>query len=1520
MDVRVLGHVEAGNGARTYALGGPTQRRVFAALVARRREVVDVSALVEVCWPTEAPPDRSEHNIRTYVHRLRNALQEDGERLATVGTGYRLDLHPGELDLERFEELAGNARRAVATGDPVGALDAADAAEALWSGRPYGELADEPWAIAEVARVDEARAGLVESRAEALLAAGRPADAVAVTERAVRDTPLRERPRALLMRALYESGRQAEALRAFQEFRRYLIDEAGVEPSTDLVTLDRRIASGDLDGSTTPTVVGNYELHERIGEGAFAVVHRATQASLGREVAVKIVRAELANRPEFIRRFEAEARMVAHIEHPHVVPLYDYWREPDRAYLVMRWMTGGSLETRLDDGAWSLDGTVELVEQIAGALDAAHARGVVHRDVKPANIMFDDSGRAFLGDFGIALAADERARPEAALSEGSPIFASPEQLRREPVGPEADVHALGIVAYTLLTGRTPFADSPDEPTMLRRQLDDPIPSVRIARAELPAAIDDVLAAATAKQPGDRTPTAASFALALRAAATAAPGTARVTHPVRARSNPYKGLRAFGEADAADFHGRDRLVDELVDRLAGPEDRMLAVVGPSGSGKSSVVRAGLLPALAGGRVAGSAAWFSTTMVPGARPFEALETALLRIAVNPPAALLDQLRDGDRGILRAVRRILPDDDGVVAIVIDQFEELFTAGGHDPARDQFLRSLAVAATEAGSPVRILLTLRADFYDRPLRHPEFAPLLKQHTVVVTPLAPDELEHAIVTPAAAVGVGFEPGLVAEIVADVSHEPGALPLLQYALTQVFDATDGDTITIDSYRAIGGLTGALGRQAAELYRSADADERSAARRGFGRLVALGEGSEDTRRRVRRSELGDDPATTGFLDRFGRARLLTFDRDPATREPTIEIAHEALIREWPRLRDWLDDDRDALRIHRHLTETAAAWIASDRDDGELYRGARLEAATTWAIDHDRDLNDDERWFLAAGIAAHEADLAVERQRFDDQVRANRRLRSLVATAVVIALVAGLVGLFALQQRSRADEQADEALAQAAAADQARFDAEAARGEADQNAQQAIDALSKVAAERERAEQNAAEAERQSAEAAAQRDAADVERLRVSALQLAGEPLSLLLAVEAYRLDPSNASQDALFRTLTATGAGDELIWGADGPLVESLALPAEQIEMLQEPSARLSTAVIDDGAAILTSVATADRVSTVVRHQRIGGSTGRIRVPSRWETVDLRVEATVTSVGDLTIWVADQIEVRDSEGTLVGTPIARPADLVSVAISSNGDVAVLQRRGGALDVVSTVDGPIGTVAVEGAREDDEYEISLLADGSMFSAWSLFDESTAWALFATDPLRVESSGLVTFDGTRRSERGIEQPILHGERMYSDAGGGAVLRSYEPSTGRLIGQVAAPLDGEKLTGLTVSDDLGLVALMAVGGTDPVRGDVQIFEQASGLPIGDGIPIDTGATLDEIRISRPRLRIEFDAAGGMVVQNRDRVSVWNLDTSTWADIASAVVGRNMNRDQWERYAPTGEDFRRTCPQYPIES
>ena len=349
MDIRLLGEIAA----RTdddVALGGPTQRRVFAALALRANEVVSVGTLVDVVWGDDEPPDRAEHNVRTYVHRLRTALEPEGDRVETVAGGYRLKVEGDELDVDRFVRSIETGFRLLDTADVAGGLDQLDAAAALWRGEPLSEFAEEPWAQPTVVRLTELRSRLRERRAQALLEVGRPADAVPGLEELTREEPYREHPQALLMRSLYESGRQAEALRSYQEFRRFLIDETGIEPSADIAQLELDIAAGRAMASEPTRVAGGYELHERIGEGAFAVVHRATQETLDREVAVKIVRAELANEPEFIRRFEAEAQMVARIEHPSVVPLYDYWREPDRAFLVMRWMTGGSLEQRLDDG------------------------------------------------------------------------------------------------------------------------------------------------------------------------------------------------------------------------------------------------------------------------------------------------------------------------------------------------------------------------------------------------------------------------------------------------------------------------------------------------------------------------------------------------------------------------------------------------------------------------------------------------------------------------------------------------------------------------------------------------------------------------------------------------------------------------------------------------------------------------------------------------------------------------------------------------------------------------------------------------------------------------------------------------------------------------------------------------------------------------------------------------------------------------------------------------------------------
>jgi serine/threonine protein kinase/WD40 repeat protein/DNA-binding winged helix-turn-helix (wHTH) protein len=1227
MHVRVLGEIEV-VGDEPIALGGPTQRRVLAALALHRGEVVSVPYLIGVVWPEREPPDRAEHNVRTYVHRLRASLADDGERVETVGAGYRLRLDVDELDAARFEQLADVANRLAATGDTIRALEQITEAEGLWRGRPLNGFEDEPWAVPIAVRLREKRANLRERRAAALIEVGRPLEAIEGLEELLHDEPLRERPRALLMRALYESGRQAEALRAFQEFRALLIDEIGVEPSSELVALDRSIALGDLPiTAVQPRRVGAYELHERIGEGAFAIVYRATQPSLGRDVAVKIIRAELANQAQFIRRFEAEAQMVARIEHSNVVPLYDYWREPDRAFLTMRWMTGGSLKDRLDGSPWSLDAIVALVDQIAAALGAAHRQGVVHRDVKPENILFDAEGRAYLGDFGIALDADDRSHPETtALTHSSPNFASPEQLRCEPVGPEADIYALAMVTFALLTGRTPFADSPDAATVLQRQLHEPIPRARTFRSDVPERVDDVLAIATSKSPTDRYPTAEAFALALQGAASGAAPIAVATAKTAKRTNPFKGLRAFAETDADEFRGRERLLEELVTRMRDPEFRLLAVVGPSGSGKSSVVRAGLIPAVRQGRVPGSSRWFISAMTPGSHPFESLETALLRVAVNPPGSLLDQLQDGPRGVLRSVQRVLPDDDGVLLLVVDQFEELFTANVSEAERDLFLRALTISLTDASTPVRVIVTLRADFYDRPLRHPAFAPLIKQTTVAIAPLAPDELERAIVGPAASAGVGFEAGLVAEIIADANSQPGALPLMQYALTAAFDRSSGATITIDDYRSIGGLTGALAQRAERIWQEASADEQAATRRLFERLVTLGEGREDTRRRVLRTELDGESSTDAMIERYGAARLLSFDNDATTREPTIEVSHEAVLREWPRLRECLDEDRDRLRIHRHLTAAANGWVESARDPGELYRGSRLVAAEALLAGNGVALNPLEGEFLSAGL----------KQRAELEATAQRRARRRRYLTVAIALIAALAvvaSVVAVWQRDRANNQASVAERNAVlAADSASL--------ADQRAQESDFAREDAEAERARADRAAAQSDFDREEAESARAAADLQRLEAQAVNVSeSDPvLGALLAVEAHRISPSVTSLDALSRVFANTPGVDSRIPGAYGP------------SLLSSDGTRL--AAIGDGLLDVWDLPT----RTLIR---------RLEPGSEFE-YDFRFDGAVVAVSDGAATYLLDVESGESGEVVGGTALA-------LAFSPDGlELAVAHER--------------------------------------------------------------------------------------------------------------------------------------------------------------------------------------------------------------------------------------------------------
>src|SRR5918996_2483598 len=413
------------------------------------------------------------------------------------------------------------------------------------------------------------------------------------------------------------------------------------------------------------------------------------------------------------------------------------------------------------------------------------------------------------------------------------------------------------------------------------------------------------------------------------------------------ANPYKGLRAFEEGDAEDFFGREELVEQLVKRLG--ETRFLAVVGPSGSGKSSVVRAGLLPAVRRGAIPGSDGWRIADMFPGAHPLDGLEAALLRATPDPPASLMDQLERDEHGLHRAVLRLLPSDGSDLVLVIDQFEEVFTLVENEAVRTHFLGSLEAAVRDPHSRLRVVATLRADFYDRPLLYRGFAELFKSRVEAVIPLSAEELERAISGPAKRVDVSLEPGLIAAMLADVAEEPGALPLMEYALTELFERRDGRVLFLEAYREIGGVAGALGRRAEELYAELDHDGTEAARQLFLRLVALGEGTEDTRRRVPRSDVAsldvDQHAMSIVLDTFGASRQLSFDRDARTGAPTIELAHEAMLTAWPRLHRWIDAAREDLRTERRVAAATLEWTESDRDRSFLLGGSRLEQAEAW-----------------------------------------------------------------------------------------------------------------------------------------------------------------------------------------------------------------------------------------------------------------------------------------------------------------------------------------------------------------------------------------------------------------------------------------------------------------------------------------------------------------------------------------------------------------------------------------------
>jgi WD40 repeat protein/DNA-binding SARP family transcriptional activator len=1005
MEFRILGPLEVVANGHPVEVTAPKLRALLAVLLLSANHVVSSDRIIDDLWGEE-PPGGGLNTLKFHVSKLRDALQpgrrpgEEGS-VVTRSPGYMLVVDPDSVDAARFERLVRAARSSL-TSDPALASDTLQEALDLWRGHALEDFQGESFATIEALHLEELRLAALEDRIEADLALGRHAELAGELERLVSEHPFRERMWGQLMVALYRSDRQAEALRSFQQLRTQLGEQLGIGPSPELVALEERILFQDAvlkkPGAVQPPGgrLRGYELQEKLGEGAAGVVWRAVQPAVGRDVAIKVIKPRLSNQPDFVRRFEAEARLIASLEHPFIVPVFDFWRDPDGAYLVMRLMGNGGLD-RLPATPWEPARVVRVVAQIASGLAYAHRRGLQHADLHPGNVLLDSEGNAYLADFGLAASLDFGSTPPGG-------YASPEQRAGEPASKASDMFGLGTLVFRLLTGTDPPGG--------------PLPSVHGLRSDLPVEIDDVLAKATASHPEQRFHDVDEFLELLRAAA----GRAQA-EPTAELRNPYKGLRAFGEADAPDFFGRQSEVDDLV--AAVVDNRLVGVVGPSGSGKSSLVRAGLLPALRTGQGPGSQTWLTTDMYPGTDPFSELTDALLRVAVQHPRNLSEQL--GDPGtVAGAVRSVLPSDDELL-IVIDQFEELFTLCEQVDVRRRFMDTLASLATDPKAGVRIVVTMRADFFGLPLEYQPFGDLLRGAVVSITPPKPEELAKAITRPAEHVGLELEPDLTGIIVRDVSEQPGGLPLMEYALTQLFEQRSGRRLTVEAYQRTGGVTGALGQWPEQLYLAFDEPTRIAARQIFLRLVNVDEGGQNTRRRVpvpELSQLGIEQATVAeVLDQFGSARLLTFDRDPQTRTPTVEVAHEALLERWDRLREWVANRREHLLLQRRLQQAHQEWEDSTRNDAYLLQGGRLRQFETFAEETDLAFTDTEREFLEAS----------SRQEAASSHRRRRRRRLVASGLLVLALAASSFGIVALAQRNEANEKARAADEQAAIAAQ-------------------------------------------------------------------------------------------------------------------------------------------------------------------------------------------------------------------------------------------------------------------------------------------------------------------------------------------------------------------------------------------------------------------------------------------------------------------------------------------------------
>jgi DNA-binding SARP family transcriptional activator/WD40 repeat protein len=938
---RLLGPLEVSDGPGLVRLGEGRQRALLVLLLLHRNEPVSSDRLIDELWG-ETPPPTAAKVLQNNVRTLRRAVGDpEGRRLRTHGHAYALSVGDGELDVDRFEQLVRDGGDALADGRPSDAADRLREALALWRGPALADVGYETFAQPEIARLEQARTDALERRIDADLALGRHGDVVAELDALVVQHPLREHLRAQRMLALYRSGRQAEALEAFRDARRMLIEEVGVEPGADLRALHEAILRQDVALDLPP-------------------------AALPREL-------DAAELPAIVGR------------------------DRELAWLRARWEdarqgAGEVVAVTGDAGAGKTRLAAELATQV-------HREGAVVLHV----------GATATADAVAAALASARDATRPTLVVVDDVDAPsgmPEALRGldRAIGTAPVLAVVTGERLTTVVARERVALGPLDGDAVRRiallyapdDVDGPVPVDGLLKASggVAARVHDAAAAWARRRARCRVvasaPRAAAGRSALRIAEAELAGGVVELQTARERADrlgapdvpvvcPFKGLASFDAPDAAYFFGRERLVAELVARAVGAP--LLGVVGPSGSGKSSVVRAGLLPALADGVLPGSEEWRQVVLRPGEHPLRELRDSRAEAST------------GDRLVL----------------LVDQFEEVFTACRDEGERAAFADALVRLANGRSGDGLVVLALRADFYGRCATYPALSRLLGSNHVLVGPMQREELRRAIELPAQRAGLEVEPRLVDALLADVEREPGGLPLLSTALLELWQRRDGRTLRLAMYEAIGGVRGAVARLAEDAFARLEAPQQVIARTVLLRLSGEESGGAVVRRRVALSEFESDrdDDVARVLEVLAERRLLTMSAS------AVEVAHEALLREWPRLRRWLDEDAQGRRTHRRLTDAARDWDERGRDPADLYRGARLAVALEWRSSHEPELNSTERAFLDASRVA--------------TGRAQQRLRVALAGVAALLAIAVLGGVVALHQRSAARTQARVAEAQ-------------------------------------------------------------------------------------------------------------------------------------------------------------------------------------------------------------------------------------------------------------------------------------------------------------------------------------------------------------------------------------------------------------------------------------------------------------------------------------------------------------